>query len=415
MERRTFIKNSSLAAIGTGIGLWSCKGNKFNLVPVPENEKIRIGVVGIGARGTDILRVLSKVAEFKVVAICDVLDFRIENAKNHIGNEIKIYSDYRKLLDEKILDAIVISTPLHEHYPIAIDALDAGLHIMCEKALTHTLEQAESLYAKALQSTKLFQVSYQYQLNPTFNLIRELIEKGHCGKITRIEGVWNRNSNWRREPPSPELERQVNWRLYNAYSAGLMAELGSHQLNLIDTIAGSHPLKIMGTGGIDYWKDGRETFDNVYALFDYPGGIKASFSSNLANEYEGFTMKFKGDKATIVTSFMDEAFIYPEKDTDMNWDENTDGVTGASIKIIDKTRRREISGKKSDKTIYPFDTHYFNTTWLLYKNFAAAINGKEKLLLGLKDGFRSALSVHLANSAIAGANVVYWPEQYSVL
>ena len=387
MKRREFITKSSIASMGLGLGLSSCE-QKIPTIPIPESDRIRIGIIGMGDRGNAIIKVLNELPVFKVIACCDILEFRLKKGVEKINGNPLAFRDYEKMLQVKDLEAVIISSPLHEHYPMVMSALEANVHIMCEKALAHDIEQSKAIKIKADQSSKLFQISYQYQLNPTFKAVKDIIHNGHCGRITRIEASWHRNSNWRRSLPSPELERQINWRMYREYSGGLMAELGSHHLNMIDNIIGDHPTKVIGTGGINYWKDGREVFDNVYTIFDYPDGTKASFSSILSNKFEDQTIKFYGDKATIVTNRMNEAYIYPEGDSDKGWGEGVDGVSGASIKIIknDEDKKRRITPVEDLNKNCPFDDNYLKTTWLLYENFAAAIKGKEKLIMGLKDG-----------------------------
>jgi len=413
MERREFLIKASILSAGVGAGLVGCMQEKYKPLVIPDNERIKIGIIGLGDRGNAIIEVLNNSPEFKVIACCDILDFRLENGIKNIKGKVIGYSDYRKMLENKDLEAVIISTPLHEHYPMVMDALDHDLHIMCEKVMAYDIEQSQAIKIKAANTSKLFQVSYQYQLNPTFKAIKDIITNGYCGRITRIEAYWHRNSNWRRTVPSPDLERQINWRMYKEYSGGLMAELGSHHLNMIDNIIGDHPIKVIGTGGIDYWKDGRETCDNVFAVFDYPNGIKASFSSILSNKYEDQTIKFYGDKATIVSNGMYEAFIYPEEGIEKEWTDEVDAVTSASIKIMDEDKKRHISPKDNEQK-YPFEDNYRITTWLLYKNFAAAIKGKEKLKLGLKDGYKSSISVHMANKAIREDSVERWLPEYNI-
>ncbi|MCB9247532.1 MAG: Gfo/Idh/MocA family oxidoreductase [Ignavibacteriales bacterium] len=414
MERKEFLIKSTILAAGIGAGIVGCR--KENEIPIPLNDqaRIKIGIIGLGDRGSTIIGVLNHSPEFKIIACCDILDFRLERGVKNIKEKVTGYNDYRKMLENKDLEAVIISTPLHEHYSMAMDALDANLHIMCEKVMAYNIEQSQAIKKKAEQSSKMFQVSYQYQLNPTFNAIKDIIHNGYCGKITRIDAHWHRNSNWRREIPSPELEKQINWRMYKEYSGGLMAELGSHHLNMIDNILGQHPIKVVGTGGIDYWQDGREIYDNVYALFDYPNGVKASFSSLLSNRYEDQIIKFYGDKATIVSNKMNEAYIYPEEGADKEWDEKIDGMTSASIKIIDEDQKRNITPKNIGNENYPFEDNYRNTTWLLYKNFSAAIKGEEKLKLGLHDGYQSSISVHIANKAIREESVQKWKPEYDI-
>jgi len=417
MERREFIKRSSIATVGLGLGLgiMSCDEESAT-ISIPDSERIRIGIIGMGNRGGAIIKVLNQLPIFKVIACCDILDFRLTEGKEKIEGTPIGYTNYQEMLKNTELEAVIISTPLHEHHRMVMDALDANVHIMCEKALAHNIEQSKEIKIKADKSTKLFQISYQYQLNPTFKAIKNIIQEGHCGKITRIEAKWHRNSNWRRSLPSSDLERQINWRMYTEYSGGLMAELGSHQLNMIDNILGEHPVKVVGTGGIDYWKDGREVYDNVYTIFDYPSGVKASFSSILSNKFEDQTIKFYGDKATIVSNQMDEAYIYPEGDSAKGWGEGIDGVSGASIKIVnsDEDKKRKITPVEEINKNCPFDDNYFKTTWLLYENFAAAIKGDDKLVMGLKDGYQSALSVHMANKAMREEKTMYWLPEYNV-
>jgi hypothetical protein len=150
------------------------------------------------------------------------------------------------------------------------------------------------------------------------------------------------------------------------------------------------------------------------AIYDYPGGVKASFSSILANKFEDQTIKFYGDKGTIVSNRMNEALLYPEDDTNTQWNEDIDAVSGASIKIIDKNKGRSINLPEEAKKGNMFEGNYEQTTWLLYKNFAAAIKGEEKLLMGLKDGYQSAISVHMANMAIREQRVERWLPEYDV-
>lgn len=415
MERREFLIKSSIITAGIGAGIVGCTEKKIVPVVVPENQRIKIGIIGLGDRGSTIINSINSLPQFKIIAACDILDFRLAEGLKKIKEEkVATYNDYRKMLENKDLEAIIISTPLFEHSRMALDAIDADLHIMCEKALAYNIEQSKAVKLKANQSSKLFQISYQYQMNPTFKAIKDIINNGYLGKLTRVEANWHRNNNWRREVPSPELERQINWRLYKEYSGGLMAELGSHHLNMIDNIIGDHPIKVVGSGGINYWNDGREIYDNVMAIFDYPNGIKSTFSSILSNKYEDQTIKFFGDKATIVTNGMNGAFIYPENEVENEWDEKIDGVSRASIKFIDDDKKRTITPKQDDFVDCPFESNYDKTTWLLYKNFAAAINGKEKLELGLKDGYQSAISVHMANKAIREEVVARWLPEYDI-
>ncbi|MCV9386679.1 Gfo/Idh/MocA family protein [Reichenbachiella ulvae] len=415
-SRRKFLRLTATSAAAVSIGIHACSSKKeFTLEEVADSERLKVGVIGTGIRGKNIIQVLNYVPEMKVVAICDTLDFRLKEASDLIKHKVVNYTDYQKLLAHDGLDAVIIASPLHEHYRMVMSALDANLHILCEKALAYSIEQCREIKIRGDQYDKVFQVSYQYQLNPVFEAIKNLVDKGYLGKITKVEASWDRHGDWRRKVPSSELERQINWRMYREYSGGLMAELGSHQLNMVDSLLGAHPIRVVGTGGIDYWKDGRTTFDNVHALFDYPEGVKVGFHSGTTNKYEGYQMKFYGDKATVVSHGMNTAEIFPEGDRiEEEWSSTVDGVSGASIKIIGDTNKRKVEPIGDDGVVYPSKNDNFNMTWKLYKNFAAAIRGKEKLLLGLKDAYQSAISVHMANDAIRNGKVVDWRPEFDI-
>jgi predicted dehydrogenase len=107
------------------------------------------------------------------------------------------------------------------------------------------------------------------------------------------------------------MERAINWRMYKEYCGGVLSELSAHEIDIVNWMQDSHPLKVAGFGGIDYWKDGRETFDNIRLVYEYPGGVKASVTSILSNEYKGYSIRILGSKGTIEI-LRDQAYIYPE-------------------------------------------------------------------------------------------------------
>ena len=104
-----------------------------------------------------------------------------------------------------------------------------------------------------------------------YQVAMEMIRKGALGKVMFVRAQWHRNSNWRRPVPDPKFERLINWRMYKEYSGGLLAELASHQIDVANWAFGSEPISVYATGGIDYWKDGRETCDNVEAILRISG------------------------------------------------------------------------------------------------------------------------------------------------
>jgi predicted dehydrogenase len=126
-----------------------------------------------------------------------------------------------------------------------------------------------------------------------------MIRAGAVGKVMFVRAQWHRNSDWRRPVPEPKYESLINWRMYREYSGGLMAELASHQIDVANWAIGAEPISVVGTGGIDYWKDGRETCDNAQTIFEYPGGQKLVWSSILCNAHYDFNEQIMGDRGTI--------------------------------------------------------------------------------------------------------------------
>ena len=161
----------------------------------------------------------------RLIAICDNLQFRLEQAAKIAPKAIK-YSNYKELLSNKNLDAVIISSPLNTHADIASDAIDADLHIYCEKTMVKgdlpTLQLHKKLKSK---HTKIFQTGHQYHSSRLYAHIVEMIQGGEIGKVSAVEAQWNRNGNWRRSVPDPKFERQINWRMYREYSLYLQSLL----------------------------------------------------------------------------------------------------------------------------------------------------------------------------------------------
>jgi predicted dehydrogenase len=309
MKRREFLKHSSLLTGGMLIG--------SELLKAQETVILNIGVIGCGDRGNGIMQVMQELPDmFNIQAICDVLDFRIEASKNILKKPVDVYKDYRKLLDDKRINAVIIATPLNMHYPIAVAAWDAGKHVFLEKTMTYNISQALDLVAKVkARPAQVLQVGHQYRYTPLYFKVKEMINKGYLGKVTQIDCRWDRNWNWRRPVPDPKLEKQINWRMYKAYSGGLVAELLSHQMDFIQWAFGIHPDTIMGTGGIDYYKDGRETFDNVQVMLRYSKeGMIGNFGATCGNAHDGYLFKLKGTKGS-VRLLVNEGIFYPEAST----------------------------------------------------------------------------------------------------
>lgn len=326
MKRREFVVKGSLATAALGSSTMAL-GKVF---AHGKNDSIRIGIIGTGDRGSGLIPFINQIDRFEVAACCDILPFRLEKALQIVaGGSAEGYKDYRKMLENNDLDAILVATPFNTHSKIALDALDAGKHVYCEKTMAKGLEGIIPLVERAKASNQIFQTGHQYHSSRLYTHVVDLIKNGKVGKVTAFECQWNRNGDWRRPVADPALERLINWRMYREFSGGLVSELCSHQIDFVNWVTGEVPESVVGVGGIDYWKDGRETYDNVHLIYSYPNGVKAKFSCLTSNALDDYKIKVLGDKGTLILDYT-RAWFYPEggyqKETG-----TVDGVAGATV------------------------------------------------------------------------------------
>lgn len=402
ISRRNFILLGGTLSTGALIDF----KDKGFLGDMGENRQLNVGVIGTGSRGTWIIKVIKDIPGINVTACCDVQEANLNRALGFSGKGAKGYSDYRELLDDQEIKAVVIATPLYLHCQLALDALMAGKHIYCEKTMTYDIPEAIHLAKKVNQSKLIFQVGYQQRANPLFHKIHSFISNGYCGTVTHIACHWNRNGDWRRPVADPKLERLVNWRMYREYSGGLMAELCSHQIDVVNWMLGSHPEKVTGFGGVNFWKDGRDTFDNVHAVFEYPEGVKAQFTALTTNAHEGFSMKFYGTKATIEVNREDgqQAFIFPEPNK-WNSEQGMDGVTGATQSVYEPGVGIPIKMDQAQNDLF--------YTGNAFKSFLESVRTNRQPAANVNSGKESAISVHMANLALRNGTIEHWKKEYS--
>jgi predicted dehydrogenase len=326
MKRRSFIKKTVAVTVGIASSSYLYGNVMSNL---HANNTINIGVIGTGARGGGLMSIINSIDHVNVIAACDVLPFRLKEGISEANSNPTGYSDYRQLLDNNDIDAVIIATTFNTHSKIAIDALDAGKHVYCEKTLAKGYQGIGELVNKANQSKQIFQTGHQYHSSRLYAHVVDLIQQGKVGNITAFECQWNRQGNWRRPVPDPKFEKAINWRMYHEFSGGLTTELCSHQIDFVNWVLKETPNQVMGVGGIDYWKDGRETYDNVHLIYSYPNGVQAKFTCLTSNAKDGYQIKVIGDKGTIIIDTKN-AWFYPEGKNNDKVITDVDGVSGAT-------------------------------------------------------------------------------------
>lgn len=401
MHRRKFLQNATML---TGSMLLHQQMMKaFGMDRTA--GKIRLGVIGCGQRGQGILHILTDLRDkFTVTALCDVLDFRFDESKKAGKlDSVKTYTDYKQLLEDKQVDAVVIAVPLYLHFPVAKAAFEAGRHIYLEKTMTYSIPQAQELVAIAQKHTKqVLQVGHQYRYSPLYYKVRDMIEKDYLGKVTSIDCRWDRNGNWRRPLPDPSLEKQINWRMYKAFSGGLAAELLSHQLDYIHWAFKTRPDTLYASTGIDFWKDGRETGDNLQATLRYEkAGMIGNFGAICNNSRDGYLFKLKGSKGT-VSLLVDQGIYYPEADQKKQL-QTVDGVTGATKIEWNKEGGIPIAtGPMKDGTFYALNDFY------------TCITTGRQPASNIMTGATTAFAVHLINQSAETRQPQQWAPEYNL-
>ncbi|MCX6622902.1 MAG: Gfo/Idh/MocA family oxidoreductase, partial [Acidobacteria bacterium] len=295
------------------------------------NDRLRIGVIGAGGMATHHMQSLVKVREsdnFEIVNVCDIWEKRLEKAAALTGG--KPIKDYRRLLDNKDIDYVLIATPEHWHFQMAMDALSAGKHVYVEKPMTHTIEQARKLADKVKATGKKLQVGVQGMSDDSYAVASQHVKAGELGKVVLAQIDYSRNHvgdfwaandypidadakpginlDWnawlgpaKKRPWDPE--RYFRWRRYWDYSGGIATDLFVHRATrLIKALNLEFPDFVAATGGkFEFSSSIAEIPDTFNVLADYPGGPTMQLVSSMANDSPVDHM-LRGHKATLYFS-----------------------------------------------------------------------------------------------------------------
>jgi len=300
---------------------------------VSANDRIRIALIGAGGMGSGDTRYELSYPGVELAAVCDIYDGRLARAKENWGNHIFTTRDYREVLARKDVDTVIVATPDHWHSRITIDALDAGKDVYCEKPMVHYVQEGKEVIAAQQRSGRILQIGSQYVSSLVYQKARDLLQAGAIGQLNMVEawldrntaiGAWEysippdasqENIDWDRflgnAPKVPfEPVRLFRWRNYRDYGTGVAGDLFVHLLSGLHFATRSlGPTRVMATGGLRYWKDGRDVPDVMLALLDYPKtdthpdftlALRVNFKSGVGEERFGF--RFVGSEGVMNTS-----------------------------------------------------------------------------------------------------------------
>jgi predicted dehydrogenase len=411
-------------------------------------QEINIALIGAGAQGQVLTDAMLRIQGLRFRAVCDIWteynQRRVVNSLRRFKHEVNGYEDYREMLDkEKELDAVIVATPDFWHAQHAIDCLEAGKHVYCEKEMSNTLEGARRIVEAARKSGKLLQVGHQRRSNPRYLHCydRILQEAKLLGRIVTVYGQWNRavapdlGAPDRYVIPDARLKQYGfkdmhqfrNWRWYKGLGGGPIVDLGSHQIDIYSWFLGSNPTHVIASGGLLYHDPKtHEWYDTVMVVYDYDtpqGPVKAYYQTQTTNGSQGYFENFMGDQGTLILSESEVNYaglLYRDPNAPA-WDEWVQkGYVSAPE--IQEAVSKENTGAIADvrESVSP-DQHKvpvalrdpYHQPHL--QNFFDAIRGTAKLNCPPEVGYESAVAVLKVNEAIEARSLLsFKPEEFHI-
>jgi predicted dehydrogenase len=313
---------------------------------------------------------------------------------NDAAAKIRHYQDYKELLANKDIEAVVIALPLHLHAKVAIEAMRAGKHVLCEKLMAWNIAQCKEMIKVAEQTDRVLSIGHQRHYSLLYAHAVEVLNTGDLGDVRHIRALWHRNNalprldkdgkpiidtksglavlrdSWRPEVADEDrkavdgrlegygyksAEELVRWRLYNRTGGGLMAELGSHQLDACSIFLGKvHPLAVSGVGGKYFYQDDREVEDHVFCTFEFPGKnywadaarpqvkdkndkVIVTYSSINTNGFEPYGECVMGTQGTMVVEQEQTVMLYGATPGAARSTSVTVGKTGSGLTAVDSS------------------------------------------------------------------------------
>ncbi len=291
VTRRSFLKAPAAAAALAGVA-------PVGLCAQSPNDAIQVAFIGVGSRGSFLVPRLLKVPGVEVAAICDLLPDRVQKAvevATAAGNRPAPYMDFRRMLDEhKEIDAVVIATPVDTHKTIAIATLETGKHVYCEKPMALNPEECRAMLNAAKSAKGIFQAGYQLRHDPARRAAMDFIHSGGIGDILFLQGYRH----------SGDLPPEIDWYFDRSRSGDIIVEQACHILDLMTWAVGKHPLRAMGSGGINLYKNvppGRTAMDNYSVIYEFPGDVRLCFSHIFFDPpgFSGIKERVYGSKGAI--------------------------------------------------------------------------------------------------------------------
>lgn len=310
-SRRSFLLSASASAVA----LAGSSATGF-----AANETLNVGIIGAGGRARHLMKSLVKVEGVRVTHLCDVWDVSLDEANKLLDGKAKTCKNYKELLDQKGVDAVLIGSPDHWHVPLTVASCEAKKDIYVEKPLTHDLSEGKAVVEAQNKHQRVVQVGTQQRSMPHVVAAKKLVQEGKIGKVLKVHMSWNRNSNRVKKFPLGVDPKSVdwatflgsakkqefdeyrfrNWRWYWDFGGGIFTDLMVHWVDVAHFVLDLNaPEKAVSLGEFVNAKDVWETPDTVQTLLSYPGGVQMHFEGTFSNARLGAMIEFMGTEATL--------------------------------------------------------------------------------------------------------------------
>jgi predicted dehydrogenase len=334
------------------------------------NDRIQFALIGCGERGLYVAEIFQKTGQVDVRAVCDVFGDRTDKAVAQAAGA-QPFTDHRRLLEMKGLEAVLIATPDHWHKAIAIDALNAGKDVYVEKPLTRLREEGPEIVRAARVNNRVCQVGMQQRSGDVYLEARErYVRSGLLGKISHVDCVWHGGAN--RALPTEPAQKPANldwvrflgalkyrdwnpaqyldFRAFLDFGGGKLTDFGAHWLDVVhmfmasDAMPNDAPVSAVAAGGVYYdFHDGRTAPDTISALFEYPGGFTVSFISLAVDNGPEYHVEFLGSNGRLYINRNRYEFRATDKGAEPVIQRFPGDITGQHVRnFLDCCRSRKL-------------------------------------------------------------------------
>ena len=442
LNRRSFLRAAgavSAATLMPGVHLLAAPEAELEQAesaqPIAANDHIQIALIGAGGQGQFDTHIAVQVPGVKLVAAADCYDGRLQHCKELWGDDVFTTRDYNEILARKDIDAVIIGTPDHWHKQVAIDAMKAGKDVYCEKPMIHLYQDGPAMIECAKSSKRILQIGSQRVSSLIYIKAKEILASGAIGQLNMVSAHWDRNSamgawdytvppdastetcDWPRflgtAPKIPwNPEHFFQWRKWKAYGSGVAGDLFVHLFSGTHFVTGSNgPTRAMATGGLRYWKDGRDALDVMLGLFDYREGFNLSLHVNFVDggeESEGFT--FVGSEGTMEIAWTGLTITRVPREAAPGYtiESFSRAIQDQIIKAYEQKYPRyagQDSLGGSEKYVIPKG---YSDSYDHFKNFFAAVRSRKPVIEDAVFGYRAAGAALLSNLSIERGQVVNW-------